>query len=232
MTEELDAILFDAGGTLIDAIPSRETVFSKVLSKHGKKVDSKRVASLIAKADGVFDSEFAKHDGKSEDALWSKYDNFILDELGIRGDRENLTKDLSAAWSEIAPRVESWVCYPETESVLEILKEREFELGVVSNATDLVRKVFDNLGLTKYFDFLVISDEVGVRKPSPKIFQIALEKAGTSPGRTLFVGDKFAIDVAGAKRVGMNAVLVDRVNAFPNASCLRERDLNFFRRFA
>jgi putative hydrolase of the HAD superfamily len=232
MTEELDAILFDAGGTLIDAIPSRETVFSKVLARHGKKADPKRVASLIAKADGVFDSEFAMQDGENEDALWSKYDHFILDELGIGGDRANLTKDLSTAWSEITPRVESWICYPETESVLEILKKRGFKLGVVSNATDLVRRVFDNLGLTKYFDFLVISDEVGARKPSPKIFHLALGMAGTSPGRSLFVGDKLAVDVAGAKRVGMNAVLVDRVNAFPDARCLRERDLNFFRRFA
>jgi putative hydrolase of the HAD superfamily len=232
MTEELDAILFDAGGTLIEAIPPRETVFSEVLSRHGKKVGSERIAPLLAKADGVFDSEFAKHDGKNEGTLWAKYDDFILDELGFRGDRGDLAKDLSAAWDEIMPKVESWVSYPEAVSVLEILKEREFKLGVVSNATDLVRRVFDNLGLTKYFDFLVISDEVGVRKPSPKIFHLAMEMAGTSPGRSLFVGDKLATDVAGAKRVGMNAVLVDRVNAFPDATCLRERDLNFFRRFA
>jgi len=232
MTEELDAILFDAGGTLIDAIPSRETVFSEVLSRYGKKIGSERIAPLLAKADGVFDSEFAKQDGKNEGALWSKYDDFILDELGFRGDRGDLSKELSATWDEIMPKVESWVCYPETESVLEILKVREFKLGVVSNATDLVRRVFDNLGLTRYFDFLVVSDEVGVRKPSPKIFRLAMEMAGTSPGRTLFVGDKLATDVAGAKRAGMNAVLVDRVNAFPDARCLRERDLNFFRRFA
>ncbi|MCJ7463212.1 MAG: hypothetical protein MUO81_00475, partial [Thermoplasmata archaeon] len=94
MTEELDAILFDAGGTLIEAIPPRETVFSKILSRHGKKVDSERIASLLAKADGVFDSEFAKQDGKDEGTLWSKYDDFILDELGFRGDRGDLAKDL------------------------------------------------------------------------------------------------------------------------------------------
>ena len=232
MTEELDAILLDAGGTLIDVTPSRETVFSDVLSRYGKNIESERIAPLLAKADGVFDSEFAKQDGKNEGTLWAKYDHFILDELGFRGDRGNLAKDLSAAWDEIMPRVESWVSYPETESVLEILKERGFKLGVVSNATDLVRRVFDNLGLTKYFDFLVISDEVGVRKPSPRIFHLATEMAGTSPSRSLYVGDKLATDVAGAKRAGMNAVLVDRINAFPDARCLRERDLNFFRRFA
>lgn len=232
MTEELDAILFDAGGTLIDAIPPREIVFSRILLKHGKTVEPKMIAPLLAKADGIFDSEFAKQDGMNEGALWSKYDDFVLDELGFTGNRKTLAKDLSAAWDEILPIVDSWVSYPETESVLEILKERGFKLGVVSNATDLVRRVFDNLGLTKYFDFLVVSDEVGVRKPSPKIFRLAMEIAGTSPGRSLYVGDKLATDVAGAKRVGMNAVLVDRVNAFPHARCLREKDLNFFRRFA
>lgn len=231
MTEEIDAILFDAGGTLIETVPRRETVFVRVLSMHGKKVEANMVASLLAKADGLFDTEFAKLDGKNEGAFWLEYDNYVLDELGFHGDRVKLTRDLSAAWDEIIPKVESWKDYPETKPVLKILRKREFSLGVVSNATDLARRVLDALGLTEYFDFIILSEEVGVRKPSSKIFHLAADMAGAKPSRTLYVGDRLATDVMGAKRAGMNSVLVDRVDAFPHARCLRERDLNFFRRF-
>jgi len=232
MTEEIDAIMFDAGGTLIEARPPRERVFSRVLEKHGGRIEPRRIAALLAKADGRFDSEFVKLDGRNEAAFWSRYDDFVLDELGFKGDRKRFTKDLGETWDDIIPKVESWIDFPEVKSILRILKKREFKLGVVSNATDLARKVFDNLDLSKYFDFMILSEEVGVRKPSPKIFHLASATAGSSPSRSLFVGDKLAVDVMGAKRAGMNAVLVDRVNAFPEARCIREKDLNFFRRFA
>jgi 2-haloalkanoic acid dehalogenase type II len=232
MTEEIDAIMFDAGGTLIEVRPPREKVFSRVLAKHGGRTEPKRIAALLAKADGRFDSEFAKLDGKNEAAFWSRYDDFVLDELRFKGDRKGFTKDLGETWDNIIPKVESWIDFPEVKSILQTLKKREFKLGVVSNATDLARKVFDNLDLSKYFDFIILSEEVGVRKPSPKIFHLAAAVAGSSPSRSLFVGDKLAVDVIGAKKAGMNAVLVDRVNAYPEAKCIREKDLNFFRRFA
>ena len=231
MTEEIDAILFDAGGTLFDMTPPREEVVSEVLARHGHRVDAASVARALARADGVFDREFAELDGKNEEAFWTRYDDFLLDELGFTGDKRKVSIDLNATFDEMIPKVSSWVDYPETKPVLDGLRRREFRLGVVSNATDLARRVLDSLGLTEYFDFILLSEEVGVRKPAPRIFHMAAGMADTRPSRCLFVGDKLAVDVMGARRVGMSAVLVDRNNAYPDAKCLRERDLSFFRKF-
>jgi putative hydrolase of the HAD superfamily len=112
-----------------------------------------------------------------------------------------------------------------------MVANRDLVVGVISNATDLARRVLDHLDLSKYFDIMVLSDEVGVRKPSKRIFQIAAEEAGVSPHRCIYAGDKLAVDVVGARSAGMNAVLIDRVGAFPHADCIRGSDLNIFRRF-
>lgn len=231
MTEEIDAVMLDAGGTMIDLSPPRELVLSDLLQKHGLKVEPGSVARVLAKADGIFDAESATLDGKNEGAFWARYDDFILQELGYVGDRRQFSKKASDAFDAIIPKVESWTAYPDTRPMLELLTSRDLVLGVISNATDLARRVLDNLDLTKYFDVVVLSEEVGVRKPSPKIFHIAAERAGVKPSRCLFAGDKLAVDVVGAKGAGMNAILIDRLGAFPDAKCIRGRDLNIFRRF-
>lgn len=231
MTEEIDAVLFDAGGTLIDFRPPRAVLFAEALEANGLEIDPEAVNRAMVRADGHFDKEFALLDGKDEAWFWRKYDSFIAQELGFRGDMEKLEADLSARFDKVVPEVKSWVAYPDAQPTLEGLRKRDLRLGVVSNATDLARKVLDNIGLSKYFDFMILSDEVGVRKPSPGIFDIALKAAHTRPNRALYVGDKYSVDIVGASRVGLHAVLLDREDIYPNADCIRARDLGFFRRF-
>ncbi len=231
MTEEIDAILFDAGGTLIEFRPHRAELFSEILRANGLEVDAQTVNRAMVKADGHFDGEFALLDGKDEAWFWEKYDAFVAQEVGFRGDMSKLEKDLSSRFDKVVPEVDSWVAYPDAKPTLEGLRRRDFRLGLVSNATDLARKVLDNLDLSRYFEFMVLSDEVGIRKPSPEIFRIALKSARTRPNRALYVGDKFSVDIVGASRAGMHAVLLDREDTYPRAECIRARDLGFFRRF-
>ena len=231
MTEEIDAVMLDAGGTMIDLSPSREQVLSELFSEHGVRISPDKVAKALAKADGAFDAEFAKLDGNDETAFWRKYDDFVLEELGYRGDRQHFSKEAGELFDDLIPKVKNWVAYPDTKPILRMLEKRDLTLGVISNATDLAVRVLDNLELSRYFDTIVLSADVGVRKPSPKIFHIAAEKAGVRPSRCLFAGDKLTVDVVGARKAGMNAVLIDRVGAYPNATCLKGKDLNFFRRF-
>ena len=231
MTEEIDAVLFDAGGTLIDFRPHRAELFSEILRANGFEVDAPTVNKAMVRADGRFDGDFALLDGKDVAWFWEKYDASVAQEVGFRGDMSRLEKDLSSRFGKVVPEVDSWVAYPDARPTLEGLRRRGMRLGLVSNATDLARKVLDNLDLSKYFEFMVLSDEVGVRKPSPEIFSIALKAAGTRPNRALYVGDKFSVDIVGASRAGMHAVLLDREDAYPRAGCIRARDLRFFRRF-
>jgi HAD superfamily hydrolase (TIGR01509 family) len=85
-------------------------------------------------------------------------------------------------------------------------------LAVVSNFdyTPTARLVLDREGVTDLFDAIVVSDEVGWRKPQARIFETALERLGVAPETALFVGDRLDMDVAGARAMGMTAVWINR----------------------
>lgn len=91
------------------------------------------------------------------------------------------------------------------------LKKRH-KLAVVSNFdyTPMAWHILDREGVAGLFETVVVSDEVGWRKPKPVIFELALQRMGTAPGDALFVGDRADIDVAGAQGVGMSAAWINR----------------------
>jgi HAD superfamily hydrolase (TIGR01509 family) len=95
---------------------------------------------------------------------------------------------------------------PGQGELLDWLKDR-CRLGVVSNFdyTPTVRRILAEEGILGRFGTVVVSDEVGWRKPQPVIFRQALTDLGVTAEECLFVGDRPEIDVAGAKAMGMAA---------------------------
>jgi len=88
---------------------------------------------------------------------------------------------------------------------------REHCLAVVSNFdySPTALGILDAAGVRELFAAIVVSDEVGWRKPRPDIFHEALRRTGAEPHGTLFVGDRIDIDVAGAHAVGMDAAWIN-----------------------
>jgi HAD superfamily hydrolase (TIGR01549 family) len=89
---------------------------------------------------------------------------------------------------------------------------RRFRLAVVSNFdwTPTALGILDSAGVTALFDAIVVSDEVGWRKPKRDIFDIALERVGVAAPEALFVGDRADIDVLGAHEAGMATAWINR----------------------
>jgi len=100
--------------------------------------------------------------------------------------------------------------FPHIAETLEALKREGVGVGLVSNTGRTwgryLRTVQDRLGIGRFFDVRVFSDEVGVRKPEPDIFEAALAGLGLPPERVVHVGDDVGADVAGAVALGMRAV--------------------------
>ncbi len=88
----------------------------------------------------------------------------------------------------------------------------KYKLGIVSNFAipECAWKLLDRFGLKGFFDIVVVSGAVNQRKPSPKIFEKALNALGVDSSRTVFVGDMPGLDVKGAKNVGIRAILIER----------------------
>src|SRR5262245_51074790 len=95
-------------------------------------------------------------------------------------------------------------------ALLETLHDRKLRLAVVANhwpePARLVRRELEELGVADRVDRIVLSGEVGVRKPAPAIFENALAQLGLDPLEAVFVGDRLVDDIAGAAGVGMSTV--------------------------
>ena len=81
---------------------------------------------------------------------------------------------------------------------------------MITNWDTSARRLLEELGLSGYFEQVVVSCEEGSEKPDPRIFQAALRRAGVAAGDCLYVGDNYYADAVGARGVGMRALIVNR----------------------
>ena len=131
-----------------------------------------------------------------------------------------------ASLRDIADRIAAaWQSHvsidPEAMPVLMDLKQRNKTLGLVSNFDHPphVRRILSENGWATVFDTIVISSEVGVKKPDPAIFAIALQRTGIAPGDAIYIGDTHD-DVAGAIAAGIRPIFITRTNNPTDTSAL------------
>src|SRR6266498_3353574 len=97
--------------------------------------------------------------------------------------------------------------------------------AVISNSNGSVRSILNSLELTTHLDFVLDSAEVGVEKPDPKIFELALAEARVAHAEAVYIGDLYSIDVRGARAAGMRAVLLDPGGHWGARDCPTAPDL-------
>jgi putative hydrolase of the HAD superfamily len=110
---------------------------------------------------------------------------------------------------------------PDTPDFLAGLAAQGYFLGVISNSIGTLEEQLVRLGLARYFQAILDSAIVGIQKPHPEIFKLALQRAGVEGSEAVFVGDTYATDVGGAQLAGLTGVLMDSVGAYPDAACPR-----------
>jgi putative hydrolase of the HAD superfamily len=101
------------------------------------------------------------------------------------------------------------------------LEARGLRLGIVSNFEEWLERLLEVVGVTRFFDVRVISGREGVEKPDPKIFLLALDRAGVGPEHSAYVGDNVHFDIEPAAEVGMLPVLLDRRGRYPDHDGIR-----------
>jgi HAD superfamily hydrolase (TIGR01549 family) len=90
--------------------------------------------------------------------------------------------------------------------LLDELRQR-YRLGIITNGpADVQQHKFAHTGLSDYFELFLPSGEIGVHKPEPEIFRVALKRLGLSSEEAVFVGDHLDLDVVGAQRAGIRAI--------------------------
>ena len=98
--------------------------------------------------------------------------------------------------------------YPDADRVIHTLRERGYRLGIIANQSPGSAERLARFGLRDYFEVICASAEEGVAKPDPELFRRALARAGCAPADAVMIGDRTDNDVAPAKALGMQTVLI------------------------
>ena len=151
--------------------------------------------------------------------FWHEVYERLLADLGVR--RDGLVDVVYRAFTDLA----NYALFDDVKPVLEDLRGAGVTLGVVSNFEEWLVGLLEAVGVRESFDVVVISGIEGIEKPDPRIFEVAMERAGVEPHRSVYVGDNPPFDVEPALAVGMFPVLIDRRDRFPDAPGARIRSM-------
>jgi putative hydrolase of the HAD superfamily len=119
---------------------------------------------------------------------------------------------------------------PGVVPALESLRAAGLRMAVVSNSEGTLAALLDRMDFTRHFDTVVDSWVLGVTKPSPEIFQAALDRLGARAEEAIMVGDSFKADVLGAQAAGIRAALIDPGDLYRDARVARFPDFATFAR--
>jgi len=225
----IKAIFFDWFNTLARYEPPREELHTRALREFGIEVSPEEILPGVLEADSYFFEENAnspvgKRDPKEQAEVWARYQQIVLDSAGIKADQELLAKVMKKVGELF--KGTTWALFDDVLPTLKTLKKQNFIIGLLTNLAKDMSSTCRKLGLEPYLDFVVTSEEVGVDKPNPLIFQAALQRAGVDASEAIHVGDQYKMDVVGARGVDINPILIDRYNLYPGGSdCPRIRNL-------
>jgi putative hydrolase of the HAD superfamily len=216
----LRAILLDFGGTLVRPRGDIMPIF--------------RVAADRANV-AVPWAEFARANDRAWEELWPEAPALVgqlpsfadrvheraLRVVGAKGPIETMVRCIRE--EAVSPR---WhVPYPETEPTLAELTRRGFTVHLVSNNVDYLPQLLENLGWSERLDSVTYSQEIGAAKPDPRLFRLALDRAGCAPEEAVHVGDSWEQDYLGALGAGVRAIWLNRRGRPRPGSCEAVRDL-------
>jgi HAD superfamily hydrolase (TIGR01549 family) len=216
----VEVLLLDVGGVLVR--PNFERL-AGALQAHGVFADPDAMAAAEPRVKKALDRPPSP--GLSTDAErgWH-YFNLVLGQARVPP---------SAATDAALAEVKAWHdqhCLWEdvidgVRPSLRRLRAAGLRLAAVSNSNGTLQRLFDRLGFTASFEVILDSQVLGIEKPDPRIFRLALEKLGADASAALHVGDLYHVDVVGARGAGVRPVLVDEAGLYPDADCPRVQSL-------
>jgi len=209
--DDVDLLCLDAGNTVIFLEHAR---LAAIAARHAPPFHT--TAEALVRAEGA--AKIAHEEGRLLDFGWSLADvastrswgqmvGTIFAHAGLAPER--VASLLDALWAEHAARNLWSLVPPGLVDALAALRATGLPVAVVSNSEGMLKELFAELGLLGSFDLVLDSGLLGIEKPDPRIFRLALDRFGVTPARALHLGDNFATDVVGARAAGVRVALID-----------------------
>ena len=212
--DAIAGVVFDAVGTLIRPEPSVAEAYTAAARRQGVELDVHAVKSRFQhhfhsdRVDGP--NGLLSTDEETERRRWRGIVSKVMPEIS---DPDRVFEEL---WIHFG-RPEMWRVFPDVAATLRSLQDAGLEVWIGSNFDSRLRLVAaGHPELQSLRERLVISSEVGYRKPHPQFFRAACDRMGLRPQQVLCVGDDVENDVIGAQRAGLEGLFLDRVGREPS----------------
>jgi putative hydrolase of the HAD superfamily len=192
----------DAAGTLVRPWPSVGTVYGRTAREHGIEVSDEEVDTEFYKTFGRLQTCKQTNEGE-ESEFWRQV---VTQTFRPFAGNKNLDPLFEELWNLFA-KGECWKLAEKAESTLNTLRERGYELALLSNNDARLRSVLKDLKIDQAFDHLFISNEMGCEKPELEIFRKVEQTMDRKPNEILHLGDSHSRDFLGARKAGWSALL-------------------------
>jgi putative hydrolase of the HAD superfamily len=210
----VSGILFDIDDTLVDFTGASLRALQSAVRKHLGDVPQQDVDAAWA---AVSEEQYSRYTSGELD-----FDTMLVERMAAfvvaLGPAQAATEVHVAIEKDRTGRIfDHYALFGDVRPELERLRTAGIPVGAVSNSDgDYQRRKLATVGLTGAFVTEVFSGDVGVAKPDPHIFEVAVQRLGTPASSTVYVGDRWDIDVAGARAAGLVAVWLDRRGTGPH----------------
>jgi putative hydrolase of the HAD superfamily len=203
----LRAVVFDVDFTLARPGPDLgPDGYTELGRRHGLELDPSRYEEARAAAF----AEVKRHPELDHDEeIWVLFTQRIIEGMGGQGDTYAAAVEMEQRWAHSA----HFELYDDALPVLELLRKRGLEIGLLSNSSRDLDEFVAHHRLD--VDAVLTSHVHGKTKPHETIFRAILDRLGVEPEEAVMVGDTIEDDVEGARAVGMRAVLLDREGRYP-----------------
>jgi putative hydrolase of the HAD superfamily len=212
--QAIRTIFFDVGFTLLHPYPSLPEICHQVCQQLHLHIHLDEVCGRMYDAEDYFlrQQRLNRHTWASQQTInefWIGYYMNLLRPFVEEHDEPRLYQ-LAETINREFEKHTSWQTYPDVLPTLDVLRARGYTLGAVSDWGIALGPIMRYLHLTRYFDCLLISATSRHAKPSPMLYDLALQRCNAIADYTLHVGDSYVHDVLGARSVGIVPVLLNR----------------------
>lgn len=207
------AVFFDVDFTLIYPGPTFQGEgYQRFCAKHGMQVDAAAFGRAVAVASSLLEDRKGR---RYDPQLFIDYTRRIIEEMGGSGPGlDACTREMYDEWAAC----QHFSLYDDVEPVFRELVARGVRIGLISNTHRCLASFQSHFELERLVSGAISSSEHGFMKPHPSIFQAALNLFGVASGEAMMVGDSPLHDIEGARRMGMQAVLLRRSGVRPRWS--------------
>jgi REG-2-like HAD superfamily hydrolase len=214
--QSIRTVFFDAGFTLLHPSPSIQVVCQQVCQQRGLHVGPNQLEQGMDSAEKfrfrqLQSNRYIWADEQDIEKFWLSYYRNFLQSFIAEHDETRLDQIVHAITEEFRKHT-NWQLYPDVKPTLEAFRAKGYNLGIISDWNIALGPLLRQLDLTQYFDCLVISAVARHAKPSPTLYDMALERANAIPDYTIHIGDSYIHDVLGARSVGITPILLDRTD--------------------